>query len=138
MPLVKPQQWGFDPGLVAPEWQWVWDEIAYAFIYWNGDVFDLLSGARPDTADLGNVVGAATPFGEGIDHSDKLDFTAFRPLQPGTGGYTMFSWFNRPSGRETAVCQRVAVQDHHMELRVNSQLNGTLNVGKLTLVSTLT
>ncbi len=34
--LTKPGPWAFQPGLVAPEWQWVWQSCVLAFLMWDG------------------------------------------------------------------------------------------------------
>ena len=33
---VKPEQWGLDPDLVAPEWGWFWDGLIGAWPFWEG------------------------------------------------------------------------------------------------------
>lgn len=37
---VKPEQWGFDPGHVAPEWEWFWDDpgLVAAYPLWSPGV----------------------------------------------------------------------------------------------------
>ncbi len=34
--LLKPTMWGFDKGLVAPEWDWFWPAVKVALIQWEG------------------------------------------------------------------------------------------------------
>ncbi len=32
----KPDRWGFDPGLIAPEWYWFWKDLQVCYPLWEG------------------------------------------------------------------------------------------------------
>lgn len=43
---LKPAHWGFNAGLVAPKWQWVWRDLVLAVPLWEGggnNVFDVVN-----------------------------------------------------------------------------------------------
>lgn len=34
--IIKPPMWNASPGLVAPEWQWYWQDLLAAWVHWEG------------------------------------------------------------------------------------------------------
>ena len=55
--LIKPQQWGVDPGQVDPEWKWFWKDATAVVPFWEGGgVPQNLVPGKPTITETANTV----------------------------------------------------------------------------------
>ena len=120
MPLIKPSRWTVEQYLT--EEVDLWRDLAFLFVYWGGEVIDLVSGTR--IADASNAARTITPLGVGIDHSGRLEFASFTPINPGAGGCAVLTVANPASSgtRRTLVVQRTGSNSNQLEIRANATL----------------
>ncbi len=66
----KPDRWGFDKGLVDPEWDWFWRDSIFAVPQWDrGTPRDIVSGHTIDTSGLVRPPFKSGKHGLETDHS---------------------------------------------------------------------
>ncbi len=85
----KADRWGFDKGLVAPEWEWFWRDCLGAWIMWEGGgdlVRDYSKVRNPGTIDTssGDVLWTTGPRGpalflSGDATNDRVDLGSIDP-----------------------------------------------------------
>lgn len=80
--LMKPQQWGLDPGLVAPEWRWFWrPTLKSAGIIWEGggDPYDYgdrnFTTLKNGPTWEGSEVGKTLVFNEPSRNAETIELT---------------------------------------------------------------
>ena len=72
---MKPEQWGFDRGLVAPEWEWFWTHAvgSWPFIEGNLRARDYARGRNHGTVVGNTVVRAPGTYGPSFEFSGNAN-----------------------------------------------------------------
>ncbi len=77
---VKPAQWGLDPGLVAPEWEWFWNNAHIALPLWSGGgTIARNYGIHNTTVTLTSAPWQPSTFGIGVEIADAGDEIDLNP-----------------------------------------------------------
>lgn len=92
-PGVKPKLWRVRKSRVAPEWQWVWDDLSFAIPNWEGDDTPKLYGpmAGRELTKVGTVTPGVRPKGRTTEHVRSDNDGAYEiagDISGGPDGYT--------------------------------------------------
>ncbi len=101
---IKPAQWGLDPGLVVPEWAWLWNYRHIFVPFWDGGGAPFAYG--PD--DFGALVNQADwqdTFGRSIDCPGSDDYVTFtRNFFPDGEGTVFIAFIPDSAGSTQILC----------------------------------
>lgn len=114
----KPLRWTVQPQLTA--YPSLWKGLAYLFVYWDGQVYDLVAGRRltPQGA------FQSTPHGMGFAQTDPMQIDAPGIMEGGTGGLAVMCVADPPaSGQYQVMVQRSGNNRNQIGLRA---INGDL------------